>query len=75
PITGTSASTNGAALAAPDVIEPADARSLPSPSSQSSQPSSPPSSPPPSRPPSRPSSAAPPPIAPPLPPAADDFRA
>lgn len=71
PITGTSASTNGAALAAPDVIEPADARSLPSPSSQSS----PPSSPPPSRPPSRPSSAAPPPIAPPLPPAADDFRA
>ncbi|MBF3725079.1 hypothetical protein ISG25_21160, partial [Burkholderia pseudomallei] len=46
PITGTSASTNGAALAAPDVIEPADARSLPSPSSQSS----PPSSPPPSRP-------------------------
>ncbi|KGS50243.1 putative type IIA topoisomerase [Burkholderia pseudomallei MSHR5613] len=67
PITGTSASTNGAALAAPDVIEPADARSLPSPSSQSS--------PPPSRPPSRPSSAAPPPIAPPLPPAADDFRA
>ncbi|MBF3728280.1 hypothetical protein ISG25_37785, partial [Burkholderia pseudomallei] len=58
---------NGAALAAPDVIEPADARSLPSPSSQSSPPSSPP--------PSRPSSAAPPPIAPPLPPAADDFRA